>query len=141
MADEYVGLPAACVEAGAGGVIASLWSVNDISTSLLMIRFYRHLLGQGTEGPQPPAEGLRSAQCWLRAASKAELLGQVDWLEELWRAHNRRQADDSHAYRRGYRNLLIHLPRARRLIQEQPADPPFAEPFWWAGFQAVGDVF
>ena len=60
---------------------------------------------------------------------------------ELWRAHNRRQPDDSPAYQRGYLNLLVHLPRARHFIETQPDDPPFTAPFWWAGFQAVGNVF
>ncbi len=140
LADEYIGLPAAFLEAGAAAVVASLWSVADISTSLLMIRFYQHLTGRGTSRPLPPAEALRGAQLWLRGASKAELLAQVDWLEKLWREHNRRHPIGSPAYRRGYLNLLLHLPRARQFIEARPDDPPFAAPFWWAGFQAVGNV-
>ncbi len=141
LADEYIGLPAAFLEAGAGAVVASLWSVADISTSLLMICFYQHLTGRGASGPLPPSEALRGAQLWLRGASKAELLAQVDWLKELWREHNRHHPVGSPAYQRGYLGLLLYLPRARRFIENQPDDPPFAAPFWWAGFQAVGSVF
>lgn len=46
--------------AGARSVLASLWSVNDESTSELMIRFYRHLLAGETKD-----QALRSAQMEL----------------------------------------------------------------------------
>jgi hypothetical protein len=38
--DETVALPAALTQAGFAGVAASLWSVYDISTAMLMVRFY-----------------------------------------------------------------------------------------------------
>ena len=45
-AEEYVGLPAGFMLAGVPCVVSSLWSVPDISTALLMERFYRnHLRG------------------------------------------------------------------------------------------------
>ena len=50
------------LQAGVAGVAASLWSVSDISTMMLMARFYelwRH------EGLKPP-EALRQAQQWVR---------------------------------------------------------------------------
>jgi CHAT domain-containing protein len=39
-ADEFVGLPAGFMLAGVPWVISSLWSVLDISTTILMQRFY-----------------------------------------------------------------------------------------------------
>jgi hypothetical protein len=39
--DEVVALPSALLQAGFGGVAASLWSVADIRTAMLMKRFYR----------------------------------------------------------------------------------------------------
>ncbi|GAA1932295.1 CHAT domain-containing protein [Streptantibioticus ferralitis] len=66
--DEAVGLPAACIEAGFSAVIASLWSVHDIATALLMARFYQLC---GHEGLLPP-EALRQAQRWVRDATNAE---------------------------------------------------------------------
>lgn len=50
-------------------VVGSLWSVNDLSTALLMHRFYElYLKGDPDAGlePQPPARALRLAQAWLR---------------------------------------------------------------------------
>ncbi len=39
-ADEVIGLPAGLLQAGVAGVAASLWSVSDLSTMMLMVRFY-----------------------------------------------------------------------------------------------------
>ena len=60
--DEVVGLPAGMMQAGVPGVIGSLWSVNDMSTALLMARFYISWHKENCA----PQEALRQAQCWLR---------------------------------------------------------------------------
>ncbi|MCF8063561.1 MAG: CHAT domain-containing protein, partial [Deltaproteobacteria bacterium] len=54
--DEVQGMNRAFLYAGAGGVLASLWSVSDESTYLLMERFYRAL------EERPATEALRAAQ-------------------------------------------------------------------------------
>jgi len=54
--DEMQGLNRAFLYAGAGGVLASLWSVSDESTYHLMDRFYREL------AERPAAEALQRAQ-------------------------------------------------------------------------------
>ena len=60
--DEVIGLPAALLEAGCGGVVASLWTVGDRSTATLMDHFYRLWQRKGLS----PAEALRGAQLALR---------------------------------------------------------------------------
>jgi CHAT domain-containing protein len=66
--DEAVGLPAGFLQAGVPGVVGALWPVEDEATALLMVRFYRNLLGSDDEGitPMPPAEALRQAQHFVR---------------------------------------------------------------------------
>ena len=81
--DEFVGLPATFMQAGAAGVVGSLWLVDDLATALLMARFYD--LHMGARGPcaadgaaagpglaarqhQGGADGLRKA-----AAAKAKI--------------------------------------------------------------------
>jgi CHAT domain-containing protein len=60
--DEVVALPAAFLRAGFAGVVATLWSVHDASTALLMKRFYRLWRKEEVR----PALALRQAQQWLR---------------------------------------------------------------------------
>jgi CHAT domain-containing protein len=56
--EGLVGLTRGFLHAGARGVVASLWPVDDESTAELMRRFYRGLLKEG----RPPAAALRAAQ-------------------------------------------------------------------------------
>lgn len=60
--DEFVGLPAAFLQAGAPGVVATLWSVYDQPTTQLMPQLYRQHLEHGL----PPAAALRGAVLRLR---------------------------------------------------------------------------
>ncbi|RKZ83097.1 MAG: hypothetical protein DRR19_19590 [Candidatus Parabeggiatoa sp. nov. 1] len=80
--DEVVNLPAGLLQAGVAGVVASLWSVSDMSTALLMTKFYQEVITlwqqQGTQASIAPA--LQKAQCWLRDATKEEL---AQWVKEL----------------------------------------------------------
>ena len=68
--DEFVGLPATFLQLGAGGVIGSLWPVDDLATALLMARFYDlHI-----DGGLAPMVALKQAKIWLRDAKRSELI-------------------------------------------------------------------
>lgn len=56
--EGLVGLTRGFMYAGSPRVIASLWRVDDLATSLLMGRLYQHILKDG----MPPASALRQAQ-------------------------------------------------------------------------------
>lgn len=56
--DEFIGLPGGFLRAGARYVVASLWAVDDLSTSLLMAEFYRLMKEEGL----PPHRALKEAQ-------------------------------------------------------------------------------
>ncbi len=74
--DEAIGLPGGFTQAGIPGVVGTLWSVSDLSTALLMIRFYEyHLQGdpQDGAGPMSPGRALQAAQRWLRQVTADEL--------------------------------------------------------------------
>ncbi len=68
LADEVVGIATGFLQGGAAGVIGSMWRVPDVSTALLLSRFYI-LWRDGAH----PAEALRTAQRWLRDATNREL--------------------------------------------------------------------
>jgi CHAT domain-containing protein len=115
LGDEYIGLPSGFLYAGCSSVVSSLWQVNDLSTSFLMIQFYQNLqMGDSV------AISLNQAQCWLRDLTRAKL---ETWIE---------------AHQLSLRPT-IKLQLRRRLRLFQADDPVFPEPFYWAGFCAIGD--
>jgi CHAT domain-containing protein len=66
--DEVVSLPTGLLQAGVGGVVASMWAVPDRATAMLMIEFYRGWRQDGLT----PADALRRAQQWLRDTTNGE---------------------------------------------------------------------
>jgi len=69
-ADEAISLPTGLLQAGVAGVVASLWSVADLSTMLLLTKFYDLWRG---EKSLPPNQALRQAQIWLRDTTEGEI--------------------------------------------------------------------
>jgi CHAT domain-containing protein len=66
--DEVVSLPTGLLQAGVGGVVASMWAVPDRATAMLMTEFYRGWRWDGLT----PASALRRAQQWLRDTTNGE---------------------------------------------------------------------
>src|SRR5437016_2375566 len=58
--DEFVGMTRAFLGAGSHSVLASLWTVNDESTRILMVKFYKHL--RQTGGAEALAEAQRETR-------------------------------------------------------------------------------
>ncbi|MBM4430644.1 MAG: CHAT domain-containing protein [Chloroflexi bacterium] len=119
--DEVISLPAGLMQAGVAGVAASLWSVNDLSTAMLMERFYRLWRADGLV----PALALREAQRWVRDTT------------------NREKAD---YFQRDVPVLAqIRMPALTAasfftdmMIQKQLDARGLAHPFWWAAFCLTG---
>ncbi|MEG3969683.1 tetratricopeptide repeat protein, partial [Microcoleus sp. T2B6] len=114
--DEYIGLPSGFLYAGATSIISTLWTVNDVSTAILMIKFYELLL---SETRPPVAIALRDSQMWLRDATVQDL---VDWAE-------RSKLLDSESKNRIQKNY-------KRDYDDD--DRPCQSPVYWAAFCAVG---
>ena len=147
-----MGLPAAFLELGAGGVIGSLWQVNDLATALLMARFYElHI-----DGGLAPAAALKQAKVWLRAATRRELIAYAK--ANFKPASAKDQASDLVALLSGGRrseptrsaavwNALLDADaergrQAKRRKGGMPRlsldDKPFAHPYFWAGLHLHG---
>ena len=71
--DEFIGLPAGFLQAGAAAVIASHWPVRDDAAFFLMWRFYREYLDETGRERQSPAAALKAASLWLRDVTLGEL--------------------------------------------------------------------
>jgi CHAT domain len=73
LVDELMTFPTVLLRAGAGTVLATLWSVGDTAASKLLEMFYAELV-KGTE----PASALRECQTRLMVSDAAEV-GPGDW--------------------------------------------------------------
>jgi CHAT domain-containing protein/tetratricopeptide (TPR) repeat protein len=115
--DESLGLLSGCLHAGAPAAIGTLWSVNDLSTALLMTRFHQYLHNGDVDGPLPLARALRMAQCWLRDVTAGEIeafFGSHEALGQLPAAGSIRSGSQDASYR------------------------PFSHPYYWAPFVLAG---
>lgn len=143
--DEVMGLASGFLQAGAAGVIASLWAVDDRATCLLMSRFAQLYLDP--RRGLSPARALVEAQRWLREeATNAALMtydpaGTGQLAIQTGAAARSVGAGVSRlrSLRLGYESGLaeIHTEAAIRAA-ENPHALPYADPFYWAAFVVTG---
>jgi len=69
--DEVRGIATGMLQAGARAVLASLWTVDDEATFLLIVRFAQEWFPRLND--EPPAAALARAQRWLRTVTNADL--------------------------------------------------------------------
>ena len=67
--DEVVSLSTGMLQAGVAGVVASLWSVSEQSTMLLLSKFYKLWRDENLS----PKQALYQAQIWLRESTESEI--------------------------------------------------------------------
>lgn len=112
--EEFTGLPAGFLQAGAACAVVSLWQVDDEATALLMTRFYELLDLHRNNTTELPVFALREARTWLRHLT----------------AEQARQYTQDHT----------HLSRSVACHASPTADPmpPYAAAQYWAAFSAWG---
>ena len=119
-ADEVISLPTGLLQAGVAAVIASLWSVSDLSTMMLLTRFYDLWRTEDLEISQ----ALRQSQQWIRDTSNSE---KIDYFKGFMLTKSAAKMPDSVADHL-YKSLSLSDPNAR----------DFAHPFHWAAFSYIG---
>jgi len=119
-ADEAVSLPTGLLQAGVAAVIASLWSVSDLSTMLLLSKFYDLWCKQAI----PPDQAVRQAQIWLRDTTNEEKIAEFKGFIPTSASTRLSPTTAQQLY-----NELAWKPK-----HEQS----FAHPFHWAAFNYTG---
>lgn len=117
--DEFLGLPAALIRAGAAAVIGTMWRVDDIASMLLVHKLYEAIVVERLG----PASALRQAQRWLRDATN----------ETLVAIYTAMDGGDSPPLPR--QRLQREL---RRHALGSSKDRPFSHPYYWASFVVFG---
>lgn len=118
--DEFTGLPAGFLQAGAACAVTSLWPVYDYSTALLMIRFYELLGLSADKASSHPASALRRARQWLRQLTPQEA-------DRFVQSHPRLA-----------QSLAGELRTIRSAAKENAAKQPYSSLQHWASFVAWG---
>jgi CHAT domain-containing protein/tetratricopeptide (TPR) repeat protein len=146
MANEMMGMATAFLQAGAAGVIASLWAVDDLATYLLMSRFTQLYLDP--QKNKSPACALAEAQRWLREEATNRVLATYDpkapftdgststqrvegsYLEQAMELSEIRSTRFSYA-------TVLNLIHAQATVSD-PEALPYSDPIFWAAFTVTG---
>lgn len=115
--DEGIGLSTSFLQAGAKGVVATLWPVPDLSTALFVQRFYEYHIQE----KQPPHLALRLAQQWLARTTAGEIATFF-----------------AHLYQYAVTQRTLFSAAWRRFATKDPEERPFAHPYYWAAFTFTG---
>jgi len=128
--DEFVGLASSFLAAGAVYALSTLWIVDEISSGLMMIRFYQILNEQRCQNKLHPALALKEAQKWLRTLTYSEL---SNWYLELSEI-----TKDNSGCSQDLKDEANLIRRERAKIESDK--PPYADLYHWAGFTITGKV-
>ncbi|CAD0220085.1 MULTISPECIES: CHAT domain-containing protein [Planktothrix] len=120
--DEYIGLPFGFLLAGSPSMVSTLWKVDQLASTLLLIRFYENIKTLST------VAALNEAQQWLRNLT-SEGLEAV--LERLKPQIDQTFKELSLKERTRFVNAPQNGARNRKPL-------PFAAPHYWAAFTAIG---
>jgi CHAT domain-containing protein/Tfp pilus assembly protein PilF len=127
VSDEYIGLPSGFLYAGATTIVSSLWKVDPLATTLLLIKFYKYLGKLNHIGKGDISVALMQSQQWL--------LNMPSYmLEKIHRSPKLQQYFQAIGISKKEQMQLTDL--LQGAIKRKPY--PFANPYYWASFVAIG---
>jgi len=134
-ADEMIGLAASFFQAGATGVIAASWPVDEKATCLLITRFMELYLNP-QHRDRPPAYCLERAQHWLRQEATHRVLAMYYPVSSMKEGLvDLASSQLSEPQRQAIRDI-------RRINAAQAASNPQGLPYaaarYWAAFTLIG---
>ena len=121
---EVLGLPAGFLQAGAQGVISTMWPVYDLSTMIVMARFYATWRPDRREA-MSPRDALHAAMVWVRDTTNRE---KSDYFRALL------------PELQGVPHMAVEA-AAAGFIEASVRDPDersYSHPYHWAAFSYTG---
>ena len=125
--DEVLGFPAALLAAGARGVVASLWAVDDLSTSLLMQKMYQEMANG-----KPPAAALQAASNYLRSLNPAQIRAALE--SEIQKLQTDYQAGKWQALNLPDQARMFYRITTLQLIYRNTQSKGFSKKYYWSPF-------
>jgi CHAT domain-containing protein len=125
-ADEAISLPTGLLQAGVAAVIASLWSVDDLSTMILLTRFYDLWRIEGRKMDQ----ALCQSQQWVRDTTNEK---KYNYLKDAFQKLVNTQQISAQEVNDLLREFML-----RYTFPDGPQGKSFAHPFHWAAFNYTG---
>lgn len=115
---EYIGIVSAFMYSGVANVVSTLWTVESISSALLMIEFHRrYVAGESAE------VALAAAKHWLRNATNEDL--------RKWYEQQINKLPDNHSLRSWLYDRLDEL-------SASTDSQPYSHPYHWSAFTITG---
>ncbi|MGD2182403.1 CHAT domain-containing protein [Lusitaniella coriacea] len=114
--DEYISLASGFILAGSPSVIVTQWSVNQVSTALLLMKTYETL----QQNPGKLAIALKTAQIWLRDTT---VEGFKEWVQQSPLLTN--------SWRKTLQTFFNNM-------ADNKDRKPYQSPYHWAAFCVVG---
>ncbi len=131
ISDEYIGLPSGFLFAGSPSVVSSLWTVDDLSTSFLMIKLYEILFDENQQVSVPVA--LKQAQNWLQNLTVQEYFNQLDSCLKIVKSMQQKLTSKE------FNRLMDMIEDEQIRIKGFELNYKlFNNPFYWAAFTASG---
>jgi len=120
--DEYIGLPFGFLLAGSPSMVSTLWKVDQLASTLLLIRFYENIKTLST------VAALNEAQQWLRNLTSEGLETVLERLKpQIDQTFEKLPLKE--------RTRFVNAPQ-NGARNRKPF--PFAAPHYWAAFTAIG---
>ncbi|WP_293330084.1 CHAT domain-containing tetratricopeptide repeat protein [Microcoleus sp. CAWBG58] len=131
ISDEYIGLPSGFLYAGSPSIVSTLWSVDPIATTLLMVKFYHNLKQLPQIKTGDVAISLNKTQKWLKTLTHkkwARIQSSPQFQNLVEEAFKNSPKRDRNKFKDSLSESLS--------LNRQPL--PFANPYYWSAFVAIG---